>query len=311
MKKILKWTLFIVLVVTGGIAIITATGQRKKYVAPYPAIEASKDMTVIARGKHLVFDIAHCAECHSKENTDSLMQLGLDVPLSGGRLFALPVGNIYTKNITSDKETGIGNYSDAEIARSLRYSVHPDGTAVFEFMPFHNISDEDMTAIISYLRTQKPVRNEVPEHTLNTMGKVIKAFLVKPVGPSEEITKKVVADTTAAYGRYIVNNLANCTGCHTKRDIKGAKAGEELAGGAPMQKSGFPALTPPNLTPDSSSAIFGWTEEMFIKQFRMGKLIKHSEMPWNSFKRMNEDELKAIYRYLKTVKAAKTTTLDS
>jgi len=305
MSKIFKWAIIIILVIIGGIAIVTATSQHKKFTAPYPEIKASNDMAVIARGRHLVFDIAHCADCHSKANTDSLIQLGKDVPLSGGRLFALPLGNIYTKNITSDKETGIGNYTDEEIARVLRYGVHPDGTAVFDFMPFHNISNEDMTAIISYLRTQKPVRNEVPKHTLNALGKVVNAFLVKPVGPSENIPQKTEPDTTASYGRYIVKNLANCSGCHTKHDMKGATAGAEFAGGSPMGMPGFPALTPPNLTPDSSSRIFGWSQDMFIKRFRMGKLIKHSEMPWNSFKRMSDDELKAIYNYLKTVKPAK------
>jgi mono/diheme cytochrome c family protein len=307
MKKVMKWTGLVILAILAGIAIVTATSQHKKYTAPYPQIKASKDLAVIARGKHLVLDIAHCADCHSQTNVDSLVEMGLEVPLSGGRVFALPVGNIYTKNITQDKETGIGNYTDAEIARSLRYGVHPDGTAVFDFMPFHNISNEDMTAIISYLRTQSPVHNEVPQHTLNPVGKIINAFMIKPVGPSEEIAERVIPDTTASYGRYLVHNLANCGGCHTKRDIKGALIGEPFAGGKPMKKNGLTTLTPPNLTPHPSSRIYGWTEDMFVKRFRMGRLIEHSEMPWNTFKRMNDTELKAIYRYLKTVKPAKTT----
>ncbi|MDB5248386.1 MAG: cytochrome c [Segetibacter sp.] len=310
MKKALKWTGFIILALIAGVAITAATRQHIKYEAPYPAITASKDMAVIARGKHLVLDIAHCADCHSKADVDSLIQAGADVQLSGGRLFALPVGNIYTKNITSDKETGIGNYTDEEIARALRFGVHPDGTAVYDFMPFHNVSDEDLTAIISYLRTQKPVHNEVPKHNLNLIGNMVNAFMVKPVGPSEEVAKKVQPDTTASYGRYLVHNLANCNGCHSRRDISGKLVGEPFTGGSPMKKEGFPALTPPNLTPDSSSRIFGWTQQMFIQRFRMGKLIKHSEMPWNTFKRMSDDELKAIYNYLRTVKPARTLTAD-
>jgi len=307
MKKVIKWTGLVIFAILTGIVIVTATGQHKKYRAPYPSIKASGDLAVIARGKHLVFDIAHCADCHSNANVDSLLQLGLDVPLSGGKLFALPLGKIYTKNITPDKETGIGEYNDAEVARTLRYGVHPDGTAVFNFMPFHNISNEDMTAIISYLRTQKPVRNQVPQYSLNALGKVVNAFMVEPVGPSEDIAEKIVPDTTAGYGRYMVHNLANCGGCHTRHDLKGAPVAEAFAGGSPMKKKGFATLTPPNLTPDSTSRIFGWTQEMFIKRFRMGKLIEHSEMPWNTFKRMNDTELKAIYNYLKKVKPAKTT----
>ena len=75
-----------------------------------------------------------------KRMLDSLLKLGQDVPLTGGFVFDLPVGKIYSKNITPDKETGIGDYTDAEIARALRYGVHADGTVVYDFMPFHNMS---------------------------------------------------------------------------------------------------------------------------------------------------------------------------
>ena len=94
--------------------------QNIKNDRPYPDIKASTDTLIIAKGKHLVFGAAHCADCHSKTNADSLINLGLDVPLTGGVMFDLPLGKLYSKNITSDKETGIGNYSDREIARALR-----------------------------------------------------------------------------------------------------------------------------------------------------------------------------------------------
>ena len=158
--------------------------QNIKYDRPYPAIAATADTNVIMRGKHLVFGAAHCASCHSLTNADSLLKLGQEVPLTGGFVFDLPLGKIYSRNITPDKETGIGNYTDAEIARSLRYGVHPDGRVVFDFMPFHNMTDEDMTAVISYLRAQKPVKNKVPDHELNLLGKAVKAFMIKPVGPN-------------------------------------------------------------------------------------------------------------------------------
>ncbi len=303
-KKIIKWTVIVILVVIAGISTITATRQNVKYEATYPAIKASTDSAVLARGKHLVFDIAHCADCHSKHNTDSLLNLGLDVPLSGGFKFDLPLGDIYTKNITPDSVHGIGRYTDEEVARVLRFGVHPNGTAIFDFMPFHNMSDEDLTAVISYLRVQKPVSTPVPDHKFNAMGKVIKAFVVKPVGPEGEVPVAVKPDTTATYGKYLVLNLANCSGCHTERDMTGAFIGEPFAGGAPMD-----GIVPPNITPDSSSRIFGWSQENFIARFRMGKLVPGSHMPWNSFKRMSDLELKAIYNYLQTVKPAKTTVL--
>ena len=301
-KKILKWTGFILLFLILGITLTVMGRQNIKYDRPYPTITASTDTAIILRGKHLVFGAAHGADCHSKANADSLLKLGQDVPLTGGMVFDLPVGKLYSKNITPDKETGIGKYTDAEIARALRYGVHPDGTVVFDFMPFHNTTDEDMTAIISFLRAQKPIQNKVPDHSLNVLGKAVKAFMVKPVGPDGEVAKQMTRDSSAAYGKYLANNVANCNGCHTVRDLSGTFTGEPFAGGNEIE--GF--ITP-NITPDSSSRIFGWSQKNFIDRFRIGKVIPKSPMPWQSFGRMTDEELKAIYSYLKTVKPVKTT----
>lgn len=299
-KKILKWTGLILLFLILGVTITVFSRQNIKYDRPYPAITASSDSAVILRGKHLVFGAAHCADCHSKTKVDSLLKLGQDVPLTGGVLFDLPVGKIYSKNITPDDETGIGKLTDAEIARALRYGVHADGTVVFDFMPFHNMTDEDMVAVISYLRAQKPVTNKVPDHELNFIGKAVKAFMVKPVGPHGDVKKSMTPAVTAEYGEYLANNVANCGGCHTQRTLSGEFTGEPYAGGNDIE--GF--ITP-NITPDSSSRIFGWSEKNFVDRFRMGRLVAGSPMPWESFGRMTDDELKAVYAYLKTVKPVK------
>ena len=124
-KKILKWTGIILLLLIIGVTIVTASRQHLKYDADYPNIHASKDTAIIARGKHFVYGLAHCTECHSTVNADSLINAGKEVPLSGGFAFTLPVGTIYSKNITPDQETGIGNLSDSEIARVLRYGCTP------------------------------------------------------------------------------------------------------------------------------------------------------------------------------------------
>jgi mono/diheme cytochrome c family protein len=300
-KKVLKWIGSILLVLAAGLTVAVMARQNLKYDAPYPTIKASTDSVVIARGKHLVFSSAHCINCHSPKNPDSLIALGQDVPLSGGVLFDVGIAKIYSKNITPDNETGIGKYTDEEIARVLRYGVHPDGAPVLDFMPFHNTSDEDLTAIISYLRSQKPVRNVIPENTYGVMGKVVKAFLIKPVGPEGEVPKAVKRDTTAAYGQYLAVSVAECNGCHTKRDLAGKFTGEPFAGGNEIE--GF---VTPNLTPDPSGRIYKWSQDNFIARFRMGKLYPNSPMPWNSFKRMTDDELKAIYQFLRSTKPVKT-----
>jgi mono/diheme cytochrome c family protein len=300
-KKILKWTGIILLFLILGITFTVMGRQNVKYDRPYPAITATSDTNVIMRGKHLVFGAAHCADCHSKASADSLLKLGKDVPLTGGFVFDLPIGKIYSRNITPDKETGIGNFTDAEIARALRYGVHPDGKVVFDFMPFHNMTDEDLTAVISYLRAQRPVQNKVPDNELNVLGKAEKAFMVKHVGPDAEVEKSIALSSSAGYGKYLTNNVANCKGCHTQRTLSSEFTGEPFAGGNEIE--GF--ITP-NITPDSSSRIFGWSEKNFVDRFRMGRLLSKSPMPWPSFGRMNDEELKAIYAYLKTLKPVKT-----
>ena len=301
LKKVLKWTGIILLFFIVALFVTVQSRQKLTYDAPYPNITASKDSSVIARGKHLVFSSAHCINCHNNNNPDSLFMQGEHVPLSGAVAFRLPVGTIYSKNITPDNETGIGKYSDQEIARSLRYGVKPDGRVVFDFMQFHNMSDEDLTAVISYLRVQEPVYNKVPGNELNFVGKAVNAFMVKPVGPDGEIPKTVIKDTSAAYGKYLAINIAECKGCHTQRDMAGKFIGEPFGGGAEIE-----GYITPNLTPDPSGRISKWTKENFINRFRQGKLIPGTPMPWNSYARMTDDELTAVYNFLKTTAPVKT-----
>lgn len=308
--KILKWTGITILFLLFVVTVVVASRQNLKYDAPYPDIKASKDSAVIARGKHLVYGAAHCVICHGPSNSDSLMKAGLDVPLLGAHEFDLGIGKVYSKNITPDVETGIGKYTDAEIARILRYGVKPNGNAVFDFMPFHDMSNADLTAVISFLRSQKPVKNKVPDNKLYTMGYIVNAFMVKPVGPSEPIKDSVKIDSTAEHGKYIAMSVANCNGCHTLRDMSGGYIGEPFAGGGPFEEPGKTTLYPPNLTPDSSSRIFGWSQEFFINRFRKGKIIEHSHMPWNCFNNMTDDELKAVYKFLRTLKPAKTSPIQ-
>lgn len=303
--KILKWTGIIIVSIVLLVVVTVALRQDLHFDAPYPELTATTDSAIIARGREIVIGPAHCASCHSLKNPDSLLNLGIEPEMAGGYAFKFELGTFYSRNITPDKETGIGRYKDSELARVLRYGVRPGGQAMIDFMPFHNVSDDDLVAILSYLRAQKPIRNEVPENEYSLMGKVIKAFLIKPVGPSETIVKSVVRDSSAAYGKYLAMNVANCNGCHTRRDMTGAFIGVPFAGGNAMGE-GKDTLVPINLTPHPDSRIFTWSQEDFINRVRMGKLIEHTHMPWNSYKRMSDSDLKAIFNYLKSLKPAAT-----
>ena len=302
-KKILKWTAITILSVVAIFVIIVFAMQNKKFSAPFPAIYATNDSATIARGKYLAFGPAHCSGCHTPATDQEKVMNGEELPFKGGLEFVLPIGTLYSKNITPDDETGIGKVPDSVLARSLRYGVARDGRALFDFMPFHNLSDEDLVAVLSFLRSQPAVINEVPGNKLNFMGKAVKAFLIKPVGPDGEVSKSVKPDTSAEYGKYLATYVTNCRGCHTNRSLMtGAYTGPMFAGGLKFEAPDGSFCVTPNLTPDKlTGRMTTWTEEQFIARFRAPRAIKTSDMPWDQFRKMSDADLKAIYRYLKTL----------
>lgn len=309
--KILKWTGIVLIILIGGFLAFVYSQQNKIYEAPYPEITAVRDSAVLARGEYLVYGPAHCSGCHSPLEKQALLANGEHIPLEGGFEFALPIAKLFTPNITPDLETGIGKYTDQQIARSLRYGVGFDGRALFDFMPFHNLSDDDLQAVISYLRTMPPVKKEVQKSEKNMLGKIVYALALKPIGPEAgvEIPKSVIPDTTAKYGEYLSNYVANCRGCHTNRDLKtGAYVGEFYSGGFAMPSMMQPgkAIVTPNLTPDPETGkIYGWTEEKFIQRMRQGRIVPLSEMPWDQFQEFSDEDLKAVYAYLQTLEPVK------
>lgn len=313
MKKflqVLKWIGLIVGIVIIGFVSIVFIRKDRTFEAPYPNIKASTDSAVIARGKYLVNGPAHCAHCHTPNDKMALVDKGEIVDMTGGHAFVLsPLGTLYSPNITSDPETGIGKNTDAEIARVLRYGVKRNGQALFDLMPFYDISDSDLTAIISYLRTLKPVKNKAPENDLTFVGKALYAFSIEPVGPKTTIKATINPDSTAEYGGYLANYVGNCVGCHTDRNLKTGKfTGEPFAGGLHLPCETDPSLmlVSPNITFDNETGrLSAWSEADFISRFRKGRYVKESMMPWGPYSRMSDLELKALYRYLKTVKPVK------
>lgn len=186
-RKFLKWTGLILLFIVAGVTVTAAFRQHVTYDAPYPPIQATTDMAVIEKGKKIVLEKG-CAYCHSSvDNIDSILKTGQQPVLSGARKFDTPFGTFFTPNLTPDAKTGIGNLNDREIARVLRYGVRSNGEAALPFMQGQNMSDDDMTAVISYLRSMKAVESKVPEHKLNMLGLFAKAFIVKPALPANPV----------------------------------------------------------------------------------------------------------------------------
>src|SRR5262245_41620961 len=185
MRKALLIVGCLLLVCIGGGAIFVGSRQNLRFDPPYPNIVASPDSAVIERGRYIVRDVAPCASCHAEPSQRKASSTGADVPLAGGYVFDIPPGQFYTRNLTPDSATGLGAVSDGAIARALRYGVGHDGRALLPFMEMQGLSDEDLVAVVSYLRSQPPVHNLVPAHEPTLLGRVVMAtVLSKPTSPS-------------------------------------------------------------------------------------------------------------------------------
>lgn len=308
MKRFLLYFLLIIIAAVAGLVVFINTSYNKSIDDQYPIPEISieSDSAKIAHGKYLALGPAHCAHCHASIDHIQDVEMGKEVDMTGGFVFELPIGKLYTPNITSDVETGIGGYSDGQLYRMLRHNIRADGQICLELMPFFSMSEYDVESVICYLRTLKPVRNERTENEYNFLGKAIRTFALKPSEPSEPPVDFVERDSTVEYGKYLSEAVANCMGCHTNRDLKtGEFIGEPYAGGfqlGPDASTQQWTYVTPNITTDPKTGIIaGWSEEQFMTRMRGGRLHMTSPMPWGPLSRLDDTDLKALYRFLQTV----------
>ena len=272
--------------------------------APYPELRATTDSAAIARGRYLAYGPAHCASCHAAPADRPRLATGEAVPMRGGAPFRIPVGTWHVPNITTDPATGIGRVTDAELARVLRHGVRRDGRTLLPAMEYGGLADEDVVALLSFLRSQRPAPNAVPEHDVNLLGRAIMAFGMEPrlaVAPPRRVPD---ADMVAR-GRYLADEVASCDACHTQRNLAtGAYSGPAYGGGtvfADEGDTGFEFVAP-NLTAHPRAGRTGqWTEAQFVARLRAGRSHPDSPMHWESFSLMTEEDLRAVYRYLRSL----------
>ncbi len=315
LKKIIFGVFFLLIVVIGGFLVYVQLNWDKKYDLPYPDLQVSKDSTVIERGKYLVHGPAHCSNCHVASVAEFIAaDAGEPLPLRGGVEFPLgPIGTLYTRNLTPDPATGIGRYSDGELFRMMRHAVKPDGTSTLSvLMPFWDMADEDLIAVVSYLRSLDPVTNNVKDNEWTFMGKAVRvmASSFKPIEKPSPPPSAPPMEATIARGEYLSRYVANCVGCHTNRDLMTFEPiGPEYAGGMEFEPwpefalavGGDPEIwmRTPNITPHPNSSLAKFkTVEEWKKRFRQGRLINISQMHWGPFSRMTDEDLEALYLYL-------------
>jgi mono/diheme cytochrome c family protein len=293
----------LLLVVGGGLGAGVAVRWDRIVEMTEPRLQASGDPEMIERGRYLVYGPSHCAYCHTAEDNLPALIAGEEPPLAGGGVLRVPLAELTTPNLTPDPETGIGRYTDGQLARMIRHNVRADGRLAVPIMEFEDMSDEDVVAVLSFLRSRPPVRNEVGARKFTAYGKFVAAYMMKPTAPKSPARRTSPPEApTVDRGEYVATALAMCAACHTKRNPRdGSYTVPRFAGGFEMEVIGDPKrmYVTPNLTPDPKTGqIATWTEDEFVRRFRAGTLNEGTHMPWEAYRRMSDDDLRAVYRFL-------------
>lgn len=255
----------------------------------------------LERGRYLVEAVAYCYYCHSDNDWEAVEPLPKPGMKGAGALFPeknLP-GRVVTSKITPDPETGIGSWTDEELNRAIREGIGRDGRRLFPIMPaYQRLSDEDLAAIIAYLRSQPAVRNELPKTQL---PEPVRANLPPPMPVARPVAAPDLADPVKK-GEYLVT-LGDCVSCHTPLDPQGVPQ-MKLAFGGGFELSGpWGVVVSTNITPDASGISY-YDEALFLKVMRIGnpgarKLNR--VMPFHVYRNMTDEDLKAIFSFLKTL----------
>lgn len=262
----------------------------------------------LARGKYLVESLLGCFDCHGEHDWTKH-----DAPLIEGTrgagyatfpMAGLP-GRIIPPNITPDPETGVGNWTDDQLARAIREGVGHDGRALFPFMPYPDmiqLSDEDLASVIVYIRSIPPVRKALPKTEIIFP---VKYFIRNVPQPITSPVPQPDVSTPVKRGQYLVT-ISGCTDCHTPQTKGQAIHGLEFAGGFILDGP-WGRVASTNITPDPSGISY-YDEAMFLQTIRTGyvKARKINQiMPWWHFRDLTDEDLKGIFAYIRTLRPVK------
>lgn len=315
MKRILRILGILLLVV-----VVLATGAITYITQALPDIDVPESLKVeitperVERGAYLANSICACMDCHSTRDWSKFS--GPLVPGTlgaGGERFDERMGfpgSFISPNITPFSLDG---WSDGELYRAITSGVSKDGHALFPVMPYPNygtMATEDIHSIIAYLRSlpaveSSPAASE-PAFPMN--------IIIHTMPKAEAPGVRPDGSDPVALGRYIANAAA-CGDCHTRSE-KGRKVGPEFGGGFEFPFPDGSVLRSPNITPSSNGGIGPWSREQFIARFKAAadssyaphvvdpaKAALQTVMPWMMYAGMTEQDLGALYDYLRTVPA--------
>jgi mono/diheme cytochrome c family protein len=262
----------------------------------------------LARGKYLI-QAADCQACHTTEGGQ---------PFAGGRPFDTQFGTLYSPNITPDKQTGIGSWSDADFLKAVHEGISPDGERLYPAFPYAAytyLTDEDALAIKAYLFSLPPVRNVAPENQLKFPfnQRSLMAAWSGLYNPNHRF--EPVADRSPEWNRgaYLVEALGHCGDCHTPRTaLQALDNRRKFSGGA---AEGWRAY---NLSSDKDSGIGGWSEEDLVRYLSTGHSMDRgsafgpmAEAVHLSFAKLTPSDVRAIAEYVRSVPPVATADLPA
>jgi mono/diheme cytochrome c family protein len=271
-------------------------------------VYAQANKELIAQGQYL-FAIAGGCACHTVPK---------EAFHTGGRAFPIPLGTVFSTNITQDKETGLGDWSDQQIHHAMDAGIRRDGSRLLPVMPYEaysGMAQQDLKALVAYMRTLKPVKKATPDLKMWVP-------LVRSVGVPAYLSVFGRSSSSPAQapksgverGRYLVNHVSICGDCHTPRNSIGVPNRSQYLAGA-SAKDGPLGEEVPNITPEKETGIGDWKREDIAELLIMGTKpdfdnvqgLMHEVIQGtpHGYKDMRREDALAIADYLKSVQPIK------
>jgi len=263
---------------------------------------------LVAKGEYIFSLAAGCA-CHSDPK---------GTPHAGGRRFPIPFGTVYSTNLTADKETGLGGWTDQQIHDAVTKGISHDGNKILPLMPYGQYSgmaQDDLKALIAFLRTLKPVRKPTPE--LQASVPMLRSIAAE--GWQKAFGQFFTAPASAPKsgierGKYLTEHVAICGDCHTPRSSIGVPNHSLYMAGA-AKDIGPLGERVPNITPDKETGIGTWKREEIADllitgtkpdlDYVRGLMYDAIQGTSHGYRNMSREDALTIADYLKSIPAIK------